>query len=622
MSGWDTSSRPSWGQQDGPEDGTQNFSVPDYPSKDFSGDQADGSEEGGSSSPPPEFFGDEYRPQQFQKRTPGATLGGRELPGRGSPAGDPPARDRNGRGKHSAEPGGSPLNGSLPNGSLPNGSLPNGSAQNGSGPNVPPWQEPARSETPWPEPARGEPAWPEPARSEPAWPEPARSEPAWQQESARSEPTRVEPAWPDTTRSDYGRPDPGIADFGRPDAGRPDSAQPELPSRDLARRNPGRADYAAPADPAQQSPMAALSPDRLDEEHAARLDPALQDFFAPGGNRADAAPRSPGARGTLPPGPQGPGLPAVGQTRYPGNGRGEQGPRYNGSNGSNGSNGTSGAPWDSPAKHPRTGPLAAALTGPMLAVRGAAALVTPKENEPLRTRVLRYIGVTLVVVVAFVAGAYLLTHDKGTSVTATGAQADPQPVAGGQKIAAASPTPTATKSKSTGKSKSGTSSTTSSADYVLSTPATAGGYPMGTDPEFLATATTTAQGILSAVSSGGGKVTGSAVSAAYRLPNAQVVTFVGYHGNFTPSKVISSMGSYGTTDGTYRDAKAGDSIACANTAASGSTTSGAVCVWATSTTIGVTEFFDVSGPEALTSSQFKGADITEQVRAGVETKKS
>jgi hypothetical protein len=259
----------------------------------------------------------------------------------------------------------------------------------------------------------------------------------------------------------------------------------------------------------------------------------------------------------------------------------------------------------------------------MLAVKGAAALVTPKENEPLRTRVLRYISVTVIVVVAVVAGVYLFTHSSGNKLNVTGTGAAPQPIPVGASVPAA--TPTTSKAKSTGKpkAKSGTSSTKSSTDYVLATPATAGGYPLGTDPHFLATATATAQNILSAVlAGGGGTATGSPVSAPYQLPNSQVITFVGYHGTFVPSKVISSMGSYGTTDGTYTDSKAGGSFACANTVASGSTPSGAVCVWATTTTIGVTEFFDISGPEALTTSQYKGANIMEQIRASVETKKS
>jgi hypothetical protein len=284
-----------------------------------------------------------------------------------------------------------------------------------------------------------------------------------------------------------------------------------------------------------------------------------------------------------------------------------------------------GSPWDTPARHPKTGPLAAAMTGPMLAVKGAAALVTPKQDEPLRNKVLRIISVSVIVVAAFAAGAYLLTNSGGGTPNPNSLGASPaltQPTASGT-TASKAPTTKATakaKSKTSGK-KTGTATT---AAYVLATPATAGGYPMGTDPHFIATATTTARSIVSKVTSGGGgTVQGNPVSAPYRLPTGeQVITFVGYKGTFTPAKVLASMGSYGSTDGTYTDAKTHDSIACANTPATANAPSGAVCVWATASTLGITEFFDVSGPEVLTVSQARGAADTEKLRASVETKKS
>jgi hypothetical protein len=306
-------------------------------------------------------------------------------------------------------------------------------------------------------------------------------------------------------------------------------------------------------------------------------------------------------------------MPGPGQQRFAANGRGEQGPRRTISNGS---------PWDTPARRPMTGPLAAAMTGPMLAVKGAAALVTPKEDEPLRNKVLRIFSVSVIVIAAVAAGVYLLTNSGGNSPSASlgaGPTTSIQPTTVAKTPASKATSKTKTTKKANTKTKTG--ATAATAGYVLSTPATAGGYPMGQDPHFLATATTTAQSVLHAVSNGGGgTVKGSAVSAAYKLPSAdQVITFVGYKGTFNPAKVISSMGSFGTTDGTYSDAKTGDSIACLNTSAS---PSGAVCVWATKTTIGVTEFFDVAGPEVLTTSQDRGAADTVKLRSGVETKKS
>ena len=128
--------------------------------------------------------------------------------------------------------------------------------------------------------------------------------------------------------------------------------------------------------------------------------------------------------------------------------------------------------------------------------------------------------------------------------------------------------------------------------FTLSTPATAGGYAKGQDPHFLATATATAQQITTAVTSGGGgSVTGTPVSAAYQLAAGQVITFVGYKGTFTPTKVGTILASLGSDPNTY---PAG--------------------------TLGVTEFFSATGPETLNASQAKGAADTVKLRAGVETK--
>ena len=158
------------------------------------------------------------------------------------------------------------------------------------------------------------------------------------------------------------------------------------------------------------------------------------------------------------------------------------------------------------------------------------------------------------------------------------------------------------------------------AAYTLSTPSTAGGYPLGQDPKFVTTATGTAKQITDAVTSGGGgTVKGSPVSAAYRLPAAQVITFVGYQGTFTPAKVLTILASLGTDPNTYQAGPNGGGLGCANTK---STPSGAVCVWATSSTLGVTEFFDANGPETLNAAQSKGATDTVKLRADVEKKKT
>jgi hypothetical protein len=143
---------------------------------------------------------------------------------------------------------------------------------------------------------------------------------------------------------------------------------------------------------------------------------------------------------------------------------------------------------------------------------------------------------------------------------------------------------------------------------------------LGQDPHFLATATDTAKQISEAMTSGhGGTVKGDPVSAAYRLPAAQVITFVGYQGTFTPKEVMTVLASLGSDPNTYPAGPNGGTLGCANTK---STPSGAVCVWATASTLGVTEFFDANGPETLNASQSKGATDTVRLRADVEKKKS
>src|SRR6201996_3851457 len=105
MSGWDVSSTPTWGQQDGPDD-TQAFTASgegardhgqDFGAPDFGGGY---SGEGTPGGPPPEFFGQDYGQDQnmdlgpggFPQRTPGRSL--QDLPRR-----DP-------QGRHSSAPGG------------------------------------------------------------------------------------------------------------------------------------------------------------------------------------------------------------------------------------------------------------------------------------------------------------------------------------------------------------------------------------------------------------------------------------------------------------------------------------------------------------------------------------
>src|SRR3984957_13017627 len=151
MTGWDTPSRPTWDPQDGPDDGTQAFSTPEASAGDDdpwaapadsgwgASAQSGAPDFGGSSAadtsgPPPEFF-----TQEFDQRTPGASLGR----GPDMPSWDLPVRDRSGRGRNG--------DGGAGNGV---GRVGNEQNANGAGPQTPAWEqapawdEPQRQDTP------------------------------------------------------------------------------------------------------------------------------------------------------------------------------------------------------------------------------------------------------------------------------------------------------------------------------------------------------------------------------------------------------------------------------------------------------------------------------------------
>jgi hypothetical protein len=184
------------------------------------------------------------------------------------------------------------------------------------------------------------------------------------------------------------------------------------------------------------------------------------------------------------------------------------------------------------------------------------------------------------------------------------------------------PTPS-TKVKTKVSAKSRVTGNAATDGYVLSTPSVAGGRPIGSDPHFLATTTATAATIeQSAVSNSGGTVTGKPVSASYTLPFDQTIEFVGYQGTFSPKTVMANLASFGSSETTYNAGPHGGEMACANVPATATAASGGVCVWVSGSTLGVTEFFEGSGPETLTVAQPKGAQDTVALRSSVETRKS
>jgi hypothetical protein len=255
-------------------------------------------------------------------------------------------------------------------------------------------------------------------------------------------------------------------------------------------------------------------------------------------------------------------------------------------------------------------------TGPRPMPRG------PRRDDPEPRRGLGtrgFIVIGAVVAVIIVIAVVVLTHKSGGSTPA----ASNSPTGG--TVTAPAAKPSASKAAAGSGAGAGTATKTpaggtgaAAAAFTLSTPTEAGGYPKGQDPHFLTTAQGTATQIKTAVTSGGGgTVKGDAVSAAYTLPANQVITFVGYQGTFTPAKVATILASLGSNPHAYPAGAHGGELGCANTTTA---PDGAVCVWATSSTLGITEFFTATGPETLNGAQSKGAYDTVKLRADVEKK--
>jgi hypothetical protein len=640
MSGWDVSSTPTWGPQDGPED-TQSFTGHGDGSRDFgpqdfgrggtgpSSPPAGFPEAGGfpgegqAGGPPPEFFGQDYGQDQeigpggFPQRTPGRSfqdLPRREARGRHSTAPGGAYGQDNGYGQDGAYgqdggPGQDSGYGQSGGFGQDNGHGPagghgqdNGYGQtggfgqdNGHGPAGGHGQDNGYGQSGGfgqdngygppdggfgQETAFGQDWGANPDQADPWGPgggQPGPSQPGGQPDGGWGRaPGRSAAPWEEPPQQDAGYPGPdGPQDFGQQDFGRQDYP------RQTARPGFAAQDYDGGQDfPGQQGlgPQEPTGFDRGERDVAARMDPALQDFFAP--QRGGGGGGHPGA------GPGRPGEPRDPRRRPPTDG------------------------WENPGRSPgpRTG------TGPRPAPRG------PRRNEPEPRRGLGLrglIAIGAVVAIIIVVAVVLLTHKSGSSPTASST-----PPAGAATAPAAKPSASkapagAGTGAGTGTKTSGGGAGAATAAYTLSTPSTAGTYPIGQDPKFLATATSTAKSIESAVTAAGATVKGNPVSAAYQLPADQVITFVGYQGTFTPTKIKAILATLGTDTNAYAAGPNGGNLDCANTKA---TPSGAVCVWATSSTLGITEFFTATGPETLNAAQTKGASDTLKLRPDVEKK--
>jgi hypothetical protein len=321
--------------------------------------------------------------------------------------------------------------------------------------------------------------------------------------------------------------------------------------------------------------------DTVDPYYAARMDPALQDFFAPLPPRADFATREqqPGPHRAGQPVPARPTKANELPDARPGQ-PGRPGP------------GQPGQPWtgEHAVQDGRWEAAAAPRPGSRTARR--------RQDRPSSRRGLVVASaVCVLVVLGIVVAAYLLLRKPATP--------------------AASSTPPPSPKASPSASHQTSSTNTTAAAYTLSTPATAGGYPQLATPATAVSnvATATATAVRGLAAGAGGKVTGQA-GTYYQLSSGQVMSFAGYEGTFDPAKVIAALGAGWQA---FPAGSHGGDLSCAP---STGTPGGTVCAWVTTSTVGVTEFFSSSGAPETVTDQAKAAQDTVNVRANVEAAKS
>lgn len=156
--------------------------------------------------------------------------------------------------------------------------------------------------------------------------------------------------------------------------------------------------------------------------------------------------------------------------------------------------------------------------------------------------------------------------------------------------------------------------------YVLTAPATAGGYTLTTPMS--ATVKTIGTGgaaqLMTAVESAGGKPSGS-VSGQYLILGTQYLGYAGYNGTFSPDAVLAAfkMGASNVT--TEAPGPHGGTMACGEVSVTAPVaTTGTACMWATTTTVGMVEFYGSGGSALETVMHPKASDDTVKFRADVE----
>jgi hypothetical protein len=390
-------------------------------------------------------------------------------------------------------------------------------------------------------------------------------------------------------------------------------------------------DHAQPGQPGRHASRGGTDQEYAAQEYAARMDPALQDFFVPQPSRPGFAP--PGQQPA--PAPQAPQAPQPGYSGQPAPGLPPQTPltpqaplpplapqpggqprRPTGPHRSLHAPQPSQAPWASQPPQARSAPPWATEPGQAgqadpwdtPAPRPGSRSASRADRDGRGThgsqrgggRTKAGIAIGLVVVLAIAVGAFLVLRKHGATPTSS--------------------TPPRTTPSASHPASGGATQPAAGTAYTLRTPATAGGYPkLTTAPSSVTrTATATAQSVREQAVTSGGKVTTS-VAGYYQLSSGQVMSFTGYEGTFDPAKVLASLGRVGQGGQAYSAGAHGGDLACIPSAG---TPGGTMCVWVTTTTLGVTEFFASTGAPETVTNQSKAAQDTVKFRADVEAAKS
>jgi hypothetical protein len=151
----------------------------------------------------------------------------------------------------------------------------------------------------------------------------------------------------------------------------------------------------------------------------------------------------------------------------------------------------------------------------------------------------------------------------------------------------------------------------------------AGGYtrtsPMSATVTAIGTAGTTR--LMTAVEASGGKPA-SNVSGQYVIPGDQALGYAGYTGTFSPAAVLAAFKKDASNVTTEAAGPHGGVLACGEvTVTSPTATSGTACAWATTTTVGMVEFYGNGGGALEAVLHAKAGADTAKFRASVEATK-